>query len=152
MSPVTLGHTLCFRESVSGIHREVNENELSIWVDALCEVEATLTHPPDNLRFTSSSSAQRNFSDQKSIISTSSRTWAASSLSFGVPGPGYYSGKGLKWLGAKALISVNALVMWTQVSSEVSKLKAWKSSSKIPDSMDYMGLLNIVFNLTEYLR
>ncbi|KIJ30097.1 hypothetical protein M422DRAFT_53912 [Sphaerobolus stellatus SS14] len=148
----TAGHILCFQDRVSGVHWKVSGSEFSIWVDALCEGEAMLTYPPDALRFAPSSSALGDFSDRDTVVSTSSRGYA-SSLSSGVPGPGYCSGKGLKWLGAKALIPINTLVMWTQVSSEASKLlETWKSSNMETDSIDYMGLLKIIFDLTEYLR
>ncbi|KIJ29013.1 hypothetical protein M422DRAFT_269624 [Sphaerobolus stellatus SS14] len=147
----TMGHALCFRDRISDMHREVSDYEFSIWVDALCEGEPILTRPPGILRFDAGPSAPVDFSDNESIRSSYHSLFWASSVSSGVPGPGYYAGKGLKWLGAKALIQIGRLAMRNQIDSELAKLfGAWETSRKT--GWDYAGLLEITFLLTEYLR
>ncbi|KIJ30064.1 hypothetical protein M422DRAFT_267866 [Sphaerobolus stellatus SS14] len=148
----TTGHTLCFRDKISGMHHGVNTIQFSLWVDALCEGEPILTHPPDTLRLDTDPSASVDLVEHGSIRSSH---YEASSVSSGVPGPGYYTGKGLRWLGGKVLIPIDRFNMWNQIDSEVSKLlRPWKASSSRsnPDSIDYMELLEITFKLTEYLR
>ncbi|KAF8580460.1 hypothetical protein K439DRAFT_1662788 [Ramaria rubella] len=50
-------------------------------------------------------------------------------LSSGVPGPGYYSGKALKWIGDKALDAIETLVINRRAAQHLSQLKRWNVAS-----------------------
>ncbi|KIM79891.1 hypothetical protein PILCRDRAFT_10061 [Piloderma croceum F 1598] len=135
----TPGHIYCFANH-EGAHAPVNENAMETWVAALHDGDATLLIPPKNL-FSSNHYAlsdaasvssttsrsmiqyQRHFRLQGNPSLTDLRSMqcrlresmasssCVSSASSGVPGIGYLSGKGVKWIGLKMLDVIAAVAI-----------------------------------------
>ncbi|KIJ46865.1 hypothetical protein M422DRAFT_249608 [Sphaerobolus stellatus SS14] len=80
-------------------------------VEGWIQVEATMTQPPRNLGImanatVSTFSLRPNTRASRTIFNTSASRSSRQTVSSGIPGPGNYTGKALRWLGEKSLQSV----------------------------------------------
>ncbi|KAF8588587.1 hypothetical protein K439DRAFT_597079 [Ramaria rubella] len=129
------GHSVCLCTS-DGQHHLVSEMGVATWVDALYEGRATTLQPPVDVL--APTVKRVHLSDGSSTLriipfvpsrrrtrlhilarSASFRERLESTVLFsslppssGIPGIGYYSGKGIKWLGERSLDAMDDLIIF----------------------------------------
>ena len=111
-----------------------------------CAAEATASQPPDGILMPRASagspaslvravsippSHRRNVKSPTLCTTSSIRDTLSSRPSSGVPGPGYYSGKAIKWLGEKCLQGIEDAVIFKRCWQHESHLKRWLASRSI---------------------
>ncbi|KIJ47431.1 hypothetical protein M422DRAFT_66504, partial [Sphaerobolus stellatus SS14] len=125
-------HKLCFRVHYSGYHKLLSREEFQGWVEALAQGEATMTRPPRNLGINSTVSTfslRPNTPASRTLYSvpnTSVSIFSLRTASSGVPGPGYYTGKALRWIGEKSLRSVEQAFIRNHIRRFRQMVSLWQ--------------------------
>ncbi|KIJ47441.1 hypothetical protein M422DRAFT_778095, partial [Sphaerobolus stellatus SS14] len=156
-------HWVCYI-SLDGNHQQVSEEGFAKWVLALCEGHATLAHPPTGLELSTKNMSQLStplseffpVECSPSLFSTPSSwnngTEACSSLSSGVPGPGYIGGKALKWLGQKSLRGIQEAIILARFQKYRRITAKWVLSkgdlSEISEENEIYHMLGDMLELT----
>ena len=108
-----------------------------------CLGEATTSQPPDgiltcrspvgdlstSMQAVSIPPSHRRNAKSPMLCTTSSLSGRLSSTpSSGVPGPGYYSGKGMKWIGRKCLNVIENAIIFKRCWQYQYRLRKWEAS------------------------
>ncbi|KAF8513684.1 hypothetical protein JB92DRAFT_3164689 [Gautieria morchelliformis] len=120
------GHTICV-PTRDGQHFEVAGVDIDQWVTALCIGEATTANPLHSVLERIQGSAICNGTTRKfrvQVVSISN-SWSKTSISSGVPGPGWLAGRAMKWLGVKSLKMFEHTVIKGRANGHLSCLKKW---------------------------
>ncbi|KAF8516253.1 hypothetical protein JB92DRAFT_2911128 [Gautieria morchelliformis] len=123
------GHTVCV-PTRDGQHFRLAGVDIDQWVNALCVGEATTADPPHSMFERIRGSAVWNRTTGKwrvqavSISNSRSKT-DNTSISSGVPGPGWLAGKAMKWLGVKSLNALEFAAIKRRANGHISCLKKW---------------------------
>jgi len=128
-------HHLCYVNEL-GEHHQLCEKEFATWVLALCEGYATLAKPPQNLALCSTG---ENLSALSSLIQPNPSIMLSASYSSeccptessGVPGPGYLTGKAMKWLGQVSLRGLQEAVLLARLWRYNRLVTTWRTQNNL---------------------
>ncbi|KAF8516256.1 hypothetical protein JB92DRAFT_2274106 [Gautieria morchelliformis] len=120
------GHTICV-PTRDGQHFQLADVNIDQWVNALCVGEATTADPPHSMFEQIRGSAIWNRATGKwrvQAVSISNSPYKTS-ISSGVPGPGWLAGRAMRWLGVKSLNMFELTLIMTCAIGHRSCLKKW---------------------------
>ncbi|KIJ43758.1 hypothetical protein M422DRAFT_47792 [Sphaerobolus stellatus SS14] len=129
-------HELCVVNKYAGTHYPVSNKEYEKWITALCEGETTITNPPFDI-----SDAMTIADSEAAEVSTirSASSYRSKTISSGVVGPGYLSGKALKWLGQQSLRAMSSQIRFlNRLSSYEEAIQSMASTTALlpPERID----------------
>ncbi|KAF8518106.1 hypothetical protein BU17DRAFT_66547 [Hysterangium stoloniferum] len=155
------GHVACVITEY-GKHYQVSQNHLEEWVDALCLGELNTSQPPCGIFIVDDGESHKAMSrvsisrshrrTVRTVASTGlnashDRRLEHSSLSSGVPGPGYLAGKGLKNLGLACIDLIERIIIWCRLR----KYRRYRERQEINDDEEQQ-LLRILDYVLEIAR
>ncbi|KAF8518676.1 hypothetical protein BU17DRAFT_90747 [Hysterangium stoloniferum] len=150
------GHSVCWPLK-HGRHLQLSTNTLKQWGAKCSTGDATIHRLPEQLQKDSEPSSfdlhpiPKEYAGSEHAFSIRSRTsfgpfsssyfsYSQSNLSSVGPGPGYYSGKGLQWIGEKVIGAIVAVNITRTAGQHLQQIARWQSQLQEDSRLEWDGI------------